>query len=97
MSTRRFGYARVSTESQTNDLQILALRREGLPDDMIVQDTISGGVPAISRPGMAALLKTLEAGDSLVAAKLDRLGRDTADVIGLIRILRDEFPFVFPE
>ncbi|GBQ31309.1 DNA-invertase [Gluconacetobacter sacchari DSM 12717] len=54
---------------------------------MITQDIISGGVPALSRPGMSSLLRTLEAGDSLVAAKLDRLGRDTADVIGLIRIL----------
>ncbi|MBV1834438.1 recombinase family protein [Komagataeibacter pomaceti] len=86
---KRYGYARVSTEGQTNDPQILSLRREGLSDDMITQDIISGGVPALSRPGMSSLLKTLEAGDSLVAAKLDRLGRDTVDVIGLIRILND--------
>ncbi|NHO30916.1 recombinase family protein, partial [Acetobacter farinalis] len=84
---KRYGYARVSTEGQTNDAQILSLLREGLSDDMITKDIISGGVPALSRPGMSSLLKTLEAGDSLVAAKLDRLGRDTVDVIGLIRIL----------
>lgn len=86
---KRYGYARVSTEGQTNDAQILSLLREGLSDDMITKDIISGGVPALSRPGMSSLLKTLEAGDSLVAAKLDRLGRDTVDVIGLIRILND--------
>ncbi|WP_144880192.1 recombinase family protein [Gluconacetobacter diazotrophicus] len=86
---KRYGYARVSTEGQTNDPQILSLLREGLSDDMITKDIISGGVPALSRPGMSSLLKTLEAGDSLVAAKLDRLGRDTVDVIGLIRILND--------
>ncbi|MBB2164643.1 recombinase family protein [Gluconacetobacter sp. 1b LMG 1731] len=86
---RRFGYARVSTEGQTNDPQILSLRREGLSDDMIIQDIISGGVPALSRPGMSSLLRILKSGDSLVAAKLDRLGRDTVDVIGLIRILND--------
>lgn len=89
MTMRRYGYARVSTGEQTNDPQIIALRREGLSDDMITQDIISGGVPALSRPGMSSLLKMLEAGDSLVAAKLDRLGRDTVDVIGLIRILND--------
>ncbi|WP_239641566.1 recombinase family protein [Acidomonas methanolica] len=89
MTMRRYGYARVSTGEQTNDPQIIALRREGLSDDMIVQDVVSGGVPALSRPGMSSLLKMLEAGDSLVAAKLDRLGRDTVDVIGLIRILND--------
>ncbi|MFT8921115.1 recombinase family protein [Acetobacter sp.] len=86
---KRYGYARVSTEGQTNDPQLLSLRREGLSDDMITQDIISGGVPAMSRPGMSSLLKMLEAGDSLIAAKLDRLGRDTVDVIGLIRILNE--------
>lgn len=84
---KRYGYARVSTEGQTNDPQLLSLRREGLSDDMITQDIISGSVPAMSRPGMSSLLKMLEAGDSLIAAKLDRLGRDTLDVIGLIRTL----------
>jgi DNA invertase Pin-like site-specific DNA recombinase len=87
MTMRRYGYARVSTGDQTNDPQIVALRREGLSDDMIVQDTISGGVPALSRPGMASLLQSLMPGDSLIAAKLDRLGRDTLDVISLIRTL----------
>ncbi|WP_307188409.1 recombinase family protein, partial [Acetobacter syzygii] len=87
MTMRRFGYVRVSTGEQTNDPQIIALRREGLSDDMIVQDTISGGVPALARPGMASLLQSLRPGDSLIAAKLDRLGRDTLDVIGLIRTL----------
>ena len=53
--------------------QIIALRREGLSGDMIVQDTISGGVPALSRPDMASLLQSLMPGDSLIAAKLDRL------------------------
>ncbi|MCH4093224.1 MAG: recombinase family protein [Acetobacter peroxydans] len=84
---RRYGYVRVSTEHQTNDPQILALRQEGLADGQITQDVISGGVPALQRPGLSALLKTLRSGDCLIAAKLDRLGRDTVDVIGLIRIL----------
>lgn len=85
----RYGYVRVSTDHQTNDPQILALRREGLADDQIVQDVISGGVPALARPGMSGLIDQLQPGDSLVAAKLDRLGRDTIDVMGLIRTLND--------
>lgn len=86
---RRFGYVRVSTDHQTNDPQILALRREGILDGQIIRDVTSGGVPALMRPGMSSLLDMLEPGDSLIAAKLDRLGRDTIDVIGLIRILND--------
>lgn len=86
---RRYGYVRVSTEHQTNDPQILVLRQEGLSDEQITQDVISGGVPALHRPGLSCLLKILQSGDCLVAAKLDRLGRDTVDVIGLIRILNE--------
>ncbi|MFT8507591.1 recombinase family protein [Acetobacter sp.] len=87
MTMQRYGYTRVSTNEQTNDPQVIALKREGLSEDMIVRDIISGGVPALSRPGMSSLLQSLQPGDSLIAAKLDRLGRDTLDVIGLIRTL----------
>ncbi|MBB2199967.1 MAG: recombinase family protein [Gluconacetobacter sp.] len=85
----RYGYARVSTDHQSTDAQLTALRHEGLTDDQITQDVISGGVPALVRPGMSSLLGRLQEGDHLIAAKLDRLGRDTIDVMGLIRILNE--------
>jgi putative DNA-invertase from lambdoid prophage Rac len=84
---KRYGYVRVSTDHQSTDAQLLTLRNEGLADDQIIQDVISGGVPALMRPGMSYLLDIIKEGDHLIAAKLDRLGRDTVDIIGLIRIL----------
>ncbi len=78
----RYGYARVSTDDQTHDPQLLALEREGVRE--IVLDTVSGGVPAASRPGLSGLLAKLQPGDSLVAARLDRLGRTVLDVMGLV-------------
>ncbi len=81
----RYGYARVSTDEQTHDPQLLALEREGVRE--IVLDTVSGGVPAASRPGLSGLLAKLQPGDSLVAARLDRLGRTMLDVMGLVGTL----------
>ena len=81
----RYGYARVSTEAQTTDPQILVLTNEGVEN--IVVETVSGSVPAHGRPALSALLKRLTSGDSLTIAKLDRLGRDTVDVLELVRVL----------
>lgn len=81
----RYGYARVSTEAQGNDPQILALQQEGI--HAITAEVVSGAVPARSRPELSALLKCLTPGDSLVVARLDRLGRDTVDVLELLRAL----------
>lgn len=81
----RYGYARVSTDTQTTEPQILALRNEGLEN--IVVETVSGSVPAHDRVELSSLLKTLQSGDSLTVARLDRLGRDTVDVLELVRLL----------
>ncbi|KXV26736.1 recombinase family protein [Gluconobacter japonicus] len=81
----RYGYARVSTDTQTTEPQILALRNEGLEN--IVVETVSGSVPAHDRVELSSLLKTLQSGDSLTVARLDRLGRDIVDVLELVRLL----------
>lgn len=84
----RYGYARISTDEQTHDPQVLELKREGLEE--IITDTLSGRIPAVERPGLSSLLKRLVKGDSVVVAKLDRLGRDTVDVMGLVRNLTEQ-------
>ncbi|KXV23535.1 DNA resolvase [Gluconobacter japonicus] len=83
----RYGYARVSTGDQVCDGQVAALQKEGVTD--IVFDTVSGSVPAASRPGLSSLLSRLKEGDSLVVACLDRLGRNTLDVMGLVSNLTE--------
>ncbi|MVW80117.1 recombinase family protein [Bordetella sp. 02P26C-1] len=83
---RHFLYARVSTVDQTTDNQVLEAAQAGFQFEprRVVAETISGRVPAAKRPGFAKLLDRLEPGDTLVVTKLDRLGRDTSDVVDTV-------------
>ena len=45
-----------------------------------MEEKISGSVPAQQRPGFKKLLERMEQGDTLVVAKLDRIGRNSIDV-----------------
>lgn len=79
---RTFAYLRVSTIEQATENQLLEIRAAGfaVEDHRIIVDTVSGSVAAKLRPGFANLLLKLEAGDTLVVTKLDRLGRNAIDV-----------------
>ena len=70
------GYARVSTDDQTLDLQRDALEEAGC--ERIFEDT-SGG--AGDRPNLQQAFSHLRAGDTLVVWRLDRLGRSLKDLI----------------
>ena len=78
----KIGYARVSTDEQTTDPQIDALRGHGC--ETIYQEHRSG--KNTDRPELESCLKALRAGDTLTVWRLDRLGRSLAD---LIRIVTD--------
>lgn len=80
---RLFGYARVSTSKQSLDLQITALKNAGVQENRIFTDTISGS--RSNRDGLNMLRVKVEKGDVILVKKLDRLGRDTADMIHLIK------------
>lgn len=87
--TRTFLYARVSTAGQVTDNQLLEAREAGfdVQSNRVIAETVSGSVPASERPGFAKLLDKLEAGDTLVVTKLDRLGRNTGDVLATVERL----------
>jgi DNA invertase Pin-like site-specific DNA recombinase len=72
----RIGYARVSTDEQTTDLQLDALKTAGC--DQIFQDSLSGA--SRKRAGLRDALAAVSAGDKFVVWKLDRLGRDFRDL-----------------
>ncbi len=80
--SRVFAYCRVSTAEQVPRNQAEEIRAAGFAVEpyRLVEETVSGSVPAAERPGFARLLDRLEPGDVLVVSKLDRLGRNAMDV-----------------
>ena len=79
---RLFGYARVSTSQQSLEIQKQALKNAGVKESRIFFDKSTGS--NVDRPGLNSLLFKVEDGDVVLITKLDRLGRDTADMINLI-------------
>src|SRR2546430_15482719 len=77
------GYMRVSKSdgSQTLDLQRDALVAAGVDPARLYEDLASGRKDA--RPGLAACLKALQPGNTLVVWKLDRLGRDLKHLVSV--------------
>ena len=74
------GYARVSTQEQTLDLQKDALTKAGC--NKTFTDTISGA--KTDRPGLEKAVQYVRVGDTLVVWKLDRLGRSLRHLIDTI-------------
>ena len=87
--SRTFLYARVSTADQTTDNQLLEAKNAGfaIQPRHTITETISGSVPAAERPGFSKVLERLDDGDTLVVTKLDRLGRNTSDVLATVERL----------
>jgi DNA invertase Pin-like site-specific DNA recombinase len=81
------GYIRVSKAdgSQVTDLQRDALLVAGVDARHFYEDTASGKQD--DRPGLAACLKALREGDTLVVWKLDRLGRDLRHLVNTVHDL----------
>jgi len=75
------GYARVSKAdgSQVLDLQRDAHLAAGVSPDTLYEDQASGTTE--DRPALAACLKALRHGDTLVIWKLDRLGRNLKHLV----------------
>ena len=80
----RLGYMRVSTKEQKFDLQHDALLAADVQERYLYQDVASGAKQA--RPGLAACLKALHPGDTLVVWKLDRVARS---LLHLLEIMQD--------
>jgi DNA invertase Pin-like site-specific DNA recombinase len=87
-----YGYSRVSTDEQTASglglaAQVAAIdaeaARRGWTVEHLADTGVSGTVDPAARPVLGPVLDAIGPGDLLVAAKLDRLGRSTLDVLGL--------------
>ncbi len=82
-----FAYGRVSTSEQSADNQRIEIEAAGHKVDFWFADTISGKTSATQRPQFASLLGQIRNGETLVVAKLDRLGRDAQDVGATVKLL----------
>lgn len=80
--SRVFLYARISTAGQTNSNQVMEVMSAGfdIKPARVIEEQVSGSVPASERRGFQQLLTKMEEGDVLVVTKLDRLGRNAMDV-----------------
>ena len=77
----KYGYARVSTDDQNSALQLAALKKAGCKT-LFKDEGISGATT--KRPALPRCLKALQADDTLVVWKLDRLGRNLRDLIYML-------------
>ncbi len=86
-----YGYARVSTLSQSTDIQEQQLKSAGC--SVIRMEKVSGA-SVEGRDELKNLLDFITTGDTLVVCKLDRLGRSTRDVLNLVHELDQKGAFL---
>ena len=73
------GYARVSTEEQSLEMQIQALMKAGVPKAHISVEKVSAA--RVVRPALEEILAGLRDGDTLVVWKMDRIARSLVDLL----------------
>ncbi len=75
-----FAYARVSTDGQSVDAQVKALRAAGA--EKVFKETASGA--QTDRAQLRRALAALSKGDVLLVTRLDRLARSTRDLLNTL-------------
>ena len=74
------GYVRVSSQDQNTERQL-----DGIELDKLFEDHCSG--KDINRPGLTAMLDYIREGDTLYVHSMDRLARNTVDLLQLVERL----------
>ena len=82
-----YGYARVSSLSQSTEVQVSRLKAVGCD---VVREEAASGRSRAGRTEQQTILEFIRAGDALVVVKLDRLGRSTRDVLNLVHELESK-------
>jgi len=83
MSVKSVGYARVSSNDQSLDIQLQQLQFAGC--DQVYQEKASGADD--SRTELARALAYCQKGDTLTVCKLDRIARSTKHLLQIVDIL----------
>jgi DNA invertase Pin-like site-specific DNA recombinase len=87
----KIGYARVSTADQDFEIQQQRLHAEGC---QIIRAEKVSGASREGRRELATIIEFLREGDELVVTRLDRLGRDTRDVLNIVHECEQRGAFV---
>ena len=87
----RIGYARVSTLDQDLEIQQQRLLAEGC---QIVRCEKVSGASRDGRTELATVIEFLRQDDELIVTRLDRLGRDTRDVLNIVHECEQRGAFV---
>jgi DNA invertase Pin-like site-specific DNA recombinase len=76
-----YGYARVSTAAQDESSQVRELKAAGC--EKVFREKITG--TTADRPQLAKLMKRVAPGDVVITSAVDRLSRDTTDLLVIAR------------
>ncbi|WP_294331041.1 recombinase family protein [uncultured Sphingomonas sp.] len=91
MTTKTYGYARVSTDDQDCSVQESALSAAGCD---LVRCEKKSGATTEGRRELEILLDFLRPGDTLMVTRVDRLARSVADLEKIVSILNERGAFL---
>ncbi|PMR71366.1 recombinase family protein [Halomonas heilongjiangensis] len=80
-------YVRVSTVDQSTDTQRATIEERHKVDRWFVDEATSGAIKAKDRKGLGELLSYVREGDTVIVYAIDRLGRNTIDVLETVEAL----------
>ncbi|GAB7220426.1 recombinase family protein [Vibrio comitans] len=81
-----YGYCRVSTSDQNIQQQVELLKSKYQIDKVFAEK--QSGKELYNRRQLTLLLDAVESGDTIFVQSLDRLGRNTTDVLELVELLK---------
>lgn len=82
------GYCRVSTREQSIDNQKLQIEKVHKVDKWFIDEAVSGTTKATNRDGFIDMMNYVRCDDTLAVAAIDRLGRNTVDVLSNVETLQ---------
>ena len=83
----KINYVRISSGSQSNDIQVFNLPS----DNKVFKDTISGSIAFSERPEGAKIIELVKEGriDTIYINDISRIGRDNIDVLNMIQFFTE--------
>jgi DNA invertase Pin-like site-specific DNA recombinase len=84
--TTKIGYARASTEDQDCTIQEAALKGAGCT---VVRSEKKSGTTTQGREQLHTVLEFLQAGDTLVVTRIDRLARSVRDLEAIVATIKE--------